>query len=300
MGQRRICVSGVGMTISPGWYPDPLGGQGARYWDGTQWDGAIPPEPQEFPESPPPAEKPRRAWPLWFGLAATAAIAVGSAAFVTTRTPSDAPQATPIAVPTTTAAISTPVPTEAIAREVKTAMQRTLDNDEDLEGLTVVEVLLVHKSGNEYKGIATVKASDDTEHDVPVDVTADDENVLWESPPGAFAFVAESRPSPPPPPAPRLPPPPPPPVLGPGVVEDFRLCPSGLTGVASADTSCAFADNVRRAWYGQAGSVISAYSPVTGRFYTMRCAGADTSAWPTSQRCTGTNPQGDPLIVYIS
>lgn len=282
---------------TPGWYPDPLGGQGARYWDGTQWDGAIQPEPQEFPEPPPPVEKTRRNWPVWVGLAATAAIAVGSAAFVMTRTPSDAPQATPTAAPTPPPPIRPPAPTEAVAREVKTAMQRTLDDDEDLKGLTVVEVVLIHRSGNEYKGIATVKASDDTEHDVPVDVTADDENVLWESPPGAFAFAAESRPSPPQPPpaAPRVPP-----VLSPGEVENFRLCPSGLTGVASAETSCAFADNVRRAWYSQPGSVVTAFSPVTGRLYTMRCAGADTDAWSTSQRCTGTNPQGDPLIVYIS
>lgn len=52
---------------TPGWYPDPLGGQGARYWDGTQWDGAVPPELQEFPDSPPapaPVEKPRRNWPV--------------------------------------------------------------------------------------------------------------------------------------------------------------------------------------------------------------------------------------------
>jgi hypothetical protein len=179
-------------------------------------------------------------------------------------------------------------------------MQRKLDGDPDLKDLTVVEVRLVHKADHEYKGIATVKARDDTKHDVPIDVTADDENVLWESPPGAFAFAAESRPSPPPAPRPSAPRLPPPPLLAPGVSEDFRLCPSGLTGVASAETSCAFADNVRQAWYGQPGSVITAYSPVTDRLYTMRCAAADTTAWPAAQRCTGTNPQGDPLIVYIS
>lgn len=290
------------MTNPPGWYPDPLGGQGARYWDGTQWDGAIQPDPQEFPESPPPVEKPRRNWPVWVGLAATAAIAVGSAAFVMTRTTSDAPTATPAttSAPTTTEAIPTPAPAAAVAAEVKRAMQRNLDDDPDLKGLNVIEVLLVHKSGNEYKGIATVKTKDDTEHDVPVDVTADDENVLWETPPGAFSFAEENEP-PPPPPAPRLPPPPAPPAdLRPGELESFKLCPSGLTGVASAETSCAFADNVRRAWYGQPGSIVTAYSPVTGRFYRMLCAPADTDAWPTSKRCTGTNPQGDPLIVYIS
>lgn len=283
---------------SPGWYPDPLGGQGARYWDGSQWDGAIQPEPQEFPETPPAKATSRRMWPMWVGLAATGIVAVGSAALVLARAPSDTPPPPPTAVPTATVASPTQAPTEAVAGEVEKAMQRMLDNDPDLQGLTVIEVLLVHKSGNEYKGIATIKATDDTEHDVPVDVTADGENVLWESPPGAFAFAAERRPSPPP--APRLPPPPPPPALGPDEVEDFKLCPSGLSGVASAETSCAFADNVRRAWYSQPGSIITAYSPVTGRLYTMRCIAADTTAWPTSRRCTGTNPQGDPLIVYIS
>ncbi|MGJ6126684.1 DUF2510 domain-containing protein [Mycolicibacterium sp. Y3] len=285
---------------APGWYPDPLGGQGARYWDGAQWEGAINPDPQEFPESPPPTETvSRRIWPVWAGLAATVAIAIGSAVFVLTRPTPNVPTAAPISASTTAARIPTPAPTEAVAGEVKSAMQRKLDGDPDLKNLTVVEVRLVHKAGNEYKGIATVKAADDTKHDVPVDVTADDENVLWESPPGAFAF-AESRPSPPPAPRPPAPRPPPPPPLGPGVVEDFRLCPSGLTGVASAETSCAFADNVRQSWYGQPGSVITAYSPVTGRLYTMRCAAANTTAWPAAQRCTGTNPQGDPLIVYIS
>lgn len=63
--------------------------------------------------------------------------------------------------------------------------QRKLDGDPDLKNLTVVEVRLVDKADNQYKGIATVKGADDTKHDVPVDVTADDENVLWECPPGS-------------------------------------------------------------------------------------------------------------------
>ena len=46
--------------------------------------------------------------------------------------------------------------------------------------------------------------------------------------------------------------------------EHFTICPSGVSGVSTADTSCPFADNVRRAWYGQPGTIVTAYSPVTG------------------------------------
>ncbi|WP_204158255.1 DUF2510 domain-containing protein, partial [Mycolicibacterium mucogenicum] len=60
------------MVTEPGWYPDPLGGQGARYWDGAQWEGAIQPgpptAPQEYPEPPPTREQTRRQWPIWLGL----------------------------------------------------------------------------------------------------------------------------------------------------------------------------------------------------------------------------------------
>ena len=49
--------------------------------------------------------------------------------------------------------------------------------------------------------------------------------------------------------------------------ENFTICPSGLSGVSTADTSCAFADNVRRAWYSQPGTIVTAYSPVTGLAY---------------------------------
>src|SRR5690349_13631235 len=77
------------MVTEPGWYPDPLGGQGARYWDGTQWEGAIQPgpptAPQEFPEPPPTQEKARPLWPVWVGLSLAVVIAIGSAVFVLTR-----------------------------------------------------------------------------------------------------------------------------------------------------------------------------------------------------------------------
>ncbi|MGV0848583.1 hypothetical protein [Mycolicibacterium phlei] len=176
-------------------------------------------------------------------------------------------------------------------------MQKDFDSDPDLSGLKVTKVTLVHKSGNEYKGIATVRTSDGESHDVPVDVTADDNNLLWETPPGALAFAY------PPPPSPTVKPPPPPVVVPPppasAPLENFKVCPSGLSGVASDDTSCAFADNVRVAWYSSPGSAVMAYSPVTGQMYLMHCAPAITDVWSEAKRCVGTNAHGTLLIVYI-
>lgn len=81
---------------------------------------------------------------------------------------------------------------------------------------------------------------------------------------------------------------------------DFELCPSGLTGVVTDDTSCAFADNVRFSWYAQPGVVVNAFSPVTGKMYTMQCVPTATDIWPNAKRCVGVNDSGAGLIVIIS
>jgi hypothetical protein len=58
---------------------------------------------------------------------------------------------------------------------------------------------------------------------------------------------------------------------------DFITCPSGRAGVVlGTPTSCAFADNVRRAWFGQPGNPVVAYSPVTSQLYRMFCVGNTT------------------------
>ncbi|QEN15393.1 DUF2510 domain-containing protein [Mycobacterium sp. ELW1] len=156
------------MATEPGWYPDPLGGQGARYWDGTQWDGAIQPGPptgplaaQEFPELPPPpvAGKSRRLWPLW-ALGAAVVIAIGATVFVLTRPAGEPPPSASTITPTTTATPSVPK-ADQVAAEVQSSMQSKLDTDPDLSPLhlKVVHVDLVNKAGNEFKGIAQVKTS---------------------------------------------------------------------------------------------------------------------------------------------
>lgn len=74
----------------------------------------------------------------------------------------------------------------------------------------------------------------------------------------------------------------------------FVICPSGHSGVATTVTSCAFADNVRRAYLAQGGPDVEAYSPVTGETYAMECVRgfeAHLSDGQTVQavRCTGGN-----------
>jgi hypothetical protein len=49
------------------------------------------------------------------------------------------------------------------------------------------------------------------------------------------------------------------------------MCPSGRDGIASAVTSCPFADMVRLAYLTQPGNVVTAYSPVTGQDCAMTC-----------------------------
>jgi hypothetical protein len=81
--------------------------------------------------------------------------------------------------------------------------------------------------------------------------------------------------------------------------EVFDVCPSGMSGVATADTSCAFADNVRRAWYSQPGTIVAAYSPVTHQVYTMQCTPTSTTYWYEAKRCVGVNSYGVGLVVYV-
>ena len=85
----------------------------------------------------------------------------------------------------------------------------------------------------------------------------------------------------------------------PASADAFTVCPSGRSGVATGDTSCAFADNVHRAWYSQPGQIVVAYSPVTKQTIRMQCTSTATTHWPEAKRCVGVNAAGAGLIVYI-
>jgi hypothetical protein len=185
---------------TPGWYPDPLGGPGNRYWTGSQWDGIDTDEPvHEFP--PEKQQRPRLLVPALILAVGLLAGMLVMALWPKSESPtSSAPSVSYIPpVPTTTtttttrttSAAPTTSRTEEVAAEVRTDMQRTFDTDTDVAelGLKVLDVKLVNKSGNEYKGIATIRAGNGITDDVSVEVTADGDNVLWEIPPGALLFA---------------------------------------------------------------------------------------------------------------
>lgn len=282
---------------TPGWYPDPLGGPEKRYWNGNQWDGASGAPPEDYPTKEAPSDEGKRNL-LLPALLVIVGILTGVLAMVLWPK-GEKPESEPVA--STTATTPSMSPTEAAADDVKASMQHKLDTDSELSkyGLKVVDVVLINKSGNEYKGIATVKTEDGAKHDVAIDVTADQNDIIWTAPPGAFLFaLPNASAAPPPPSSPKAPPPRSAPT--PPDVEDITVCPSGRSAVASEDTSCAFAENVRASWYSSSrGSVIIAYSPVTGQEYKMRCAPAVTTQWQNAQRCSGENTYGATLTVYF-
>lgn len=287
------------MSQPPGWYPDPLGGSGARYWDGARWDGATdasPPPAEEFPEPLPVPDKPRGQWPVWVGIGVAVATAVASAVFVLTR-PAGTANVTPAAplpparssamsTPTTTA--STTQNTDELVRRVKAMMQDKFDTDPELKkvGLKVIDIVLVHKTGNEYRGTATISGPGGTLQ-TTIDVTADGTSTMWEIDSSKLNFTPTPTAAPPP-------------AAKPDGAEDFNICPSGLSGAATDDTSCAFADSVRESWRYSTGNTVIAYSPVTNQEYMMHCTLTPTNVWARAMRCVGKNAQGTPLVVYIS
>lgn len=55
-------------TTPPGWYPDPAGGPGQRYWDGVAWRDAAPAAPAApYPAAPAAPAKKRKVWPWIIG-----------------------------------------------------------------------------------------------------------------------------------------------------------------------------------------------------------------------------------------
>jgi hypothetical protein len=77
--------------------------------------------------------------------------------------------------------------------KVRDSMQETLTNDPNFSDyeMVVIKVVLEEPSGDEYKGVATVRTPKGTEREVPVEVTADGSDVQWRTEPGAFTFASQ-------------------------------------------------------------------------------------------------------------
>lgn len=84
--------------------------------------------------------------------------------------------------------------TAEVAGWVKDSMQEKFNDDADLKtyGLHVVSVDLIRESDTKYTGMAWVNTKHNSlARQVKIDVTADGQNVIWESPPGAFMWLAQ-------------------------------------------------------------------------------------------------------------
>lgn len=79
-----------------------------------------------------------------------------------------------------------------IGATVKESMQQQLSTDSSFSQyhLQVQSVEVVNKSGNQYEGMAVVRSTNGIDHNVMIEVTVDGDRVLWQSPPGSFAFAA--------------------------------------------------------------------------------------------------------------
>jgi len=81
---------------------------------------------------------------------------------------------------------------DQIGETVKTSMQQKFDSDAPFKEwhLSVIRVQVLKQGENRYQGIATVM-HEGVSHDVPVEITADGSNIMWQVQPGAFMFVAK-------------------------------------------------------------------------------------------------------------
>ena len=81
-----------------------------------------------------------------------------------------------------------------IAATVKTSMQQTFDSDPQFRDwhLRVTGVQVLRKGGNQYQGMAKI-TYEGTSHDVPVEITVDGRDVMWQTAPGAFLFVVQKE-----------------------------------------------------------------------------------------------------------
>lgn len=84
--------------------------------------------------------------------------------------------------------------TDQIGETVKTSMQQKFDSDTQFKkwNLSVTSVQVLKQGAHRYIGMVTVVHEGES-HDVPVEITADGSNLMWQVQPGAFMFVAQKE-----------------------------------------------------------------------------------------------------------
>jgi mono/diheme cytochrome c family protein len=84
---------------------------------------------------------------------------------------------------------------EEIALKVQQSMQARVDTDPALaeSRIRILNVLVIHEAGNKYQGLAVVRSKRGAEHQVPVQVVAEGDNVIWTTQPGAFLFLVQEE-----------------------------------------------------------------------------------------------------------
>ncbi len=84
---------------------------------------------------------------------------------------------------------------EQIGQRVMTSMQETFSTDPNFTKyeIKVMKVVVVKETGNKYQGMATLVTKKGAQKQVPVQVTAEGENVIWRTEPGALLFIAQDE-----------------------------------------------------------------------------------------------------------
>ncbi len=77
-------------------------------------------------------------------------------------------------------------------------MQQTFDTDPRFVQyhLVVSKVDVLKQNGNQYQGMAVVHGTKGIDHQIPIDITAEGDKILWHSDPGALAPIVLEQLSP--------------------------------------------------------------------------------------------------------
>lgn len=192
----------------PGWYQDPDDPKAERYWTGTEWqddeqydDAEIEPgwysDPDEDPDSPTllrwfdgeewtdryKSAPTKRKFPVWARvLVGVVGVLAGLALLGVINTDELVHR------------VKGEDPYTSISQWVQASLQDKLDTEPETAGrqLRVISVEVIHSTGNEYKGVATVRTRRGAEHELFLNITSDGDRGVWSAAnPAAFLLLMQ-------------------------------------------------------------------------------------------------------------